>query len=235
MTDTNAALPESEAYIPRESKPEHAYPDGPRGVMGLYSWFKYGYIAFLALSSLLGILSLIMVVSPDLFSAMVDEFSYEFTPLDIVMSFASLAYIATFLFCVVMTCRVTYRTMRNLHTVGSQQVSNSPTMSVVYYFIPLANLVMPAQITSDIYRGTMKATDGVIKDGRVSLWWACWLISGVADRVSYAFGYGVESAAIGLISLVLSMVAAYTLMRLLRDISKAQEDLKHGGVASVFD
>ena len=210
------------------------YSDGPRSALGLFRWFRWGYIAFLAFSVVLAALSLLVVLSPDLFSATIDEYSYDFTMLDSVMTVAALAYIPIYLFCIIMTCRMTYRTMRNLHSIHSRDVKNSPAMSVGYYFIPFANLVMPPQVTSDIYRGTMNATNRPIKNGRISLWWACWLISSIADRLSLTLGYGIESTAISLLAIIVSMIAAFTLMRLFGDIAHAQEDMKHGGVADVF-
>lgn len=235
MTDIPDTGSINETYIQRETRPEHAYPDGPRSVMGLYSWFRFGYIAFISVTTVLGLLSLMVFIAPEMFSVYVDEYSYDFTPADLVMTGVSMAYIPVFIFCIVMTCRMTYRTMRNLHTVGSQHVKNSPTMSVVYYFIPFVNLVMPANATSDIYRGTMKATDGIIKDGRITLWWSCWIISSIAERVSLQLGYTIESTVLSLVGIALSIVAAYALLRLFRDIARAQEDLKYGGIASVFD
>jgi hypothetical protein len=210
------------------------YHDGPRSALGLYRWFRWGFIAFLALSVVLAVLSLMVVVSPGMFSAIIDEFSYDFTPLDTVMTVASLAYIPVYIFCIVMTCRMTYRTMRNLHTINGRDVKNSPAMSVGYYFIPFANLVMPPQVTSDIYRGTMAATGKVVRNGMISVWWACWLVSSIVDRLSFNLGYGIESTAVSLVAIIVSMISAFILMRLFRDIAYAQEDLKHGGVADVF-
>lgn len=235
MTDIETPGPDTEAYIQREAKPEHAYLDGPRSVLGLYRWFRIGYITYIA-AAVLYLLVAALILLPLARGANFQNWSPEaLTIIGSVMTVVPIGFLIVYIFCVVMTCRVTYRSMRNLHTIGSNQVSNSPTMAVVYYFIPFANLVMPAQVTSDIYRGTMRATDGVIKEGRISLWWASWLISNFSERIAGVLDFGLTAAILSIASLIFSIAAAYALMRIFRDIAKAQEDLKHGGVAAVFD
>lgn len=231
-TDTQ---PQDETYSTRSVPRPHVYPNGPRSVLSLYNWLRVGYITYIIVGLLFGLLIALILLPMTMGS---NVWTWPIGTLDAlgtIMVVLPICFMVIYLFCIIMTCRVTYRAMRNLHTIGSKHVSNSPTMSVVYYFIPFANLVMPAQVTSDIYRGTMHATDGIIKNGRVSLWWACWLISNIADRIATRLDFNLAGTIISLVSLVFSIVAAYALLSLFRDISHAQEDLKHGGIATVFD
>lgn len=95
-----------------------------------------------------------------------------------------LLLLAVYIVCIVMTCRLTYRMMRNLRLLGASRATISPGWAVGWYFIPFANLVMPMRAVDQIWRGTFnELNDFREPGGMIGAWWACWLISNFADSV----------------------------------------------------
>jgi uncharacterized membrane protein len=92
-----------------------------------------------------------------------------------------------YIVCIVLTCRLTYRMMRNLHQLGSPQVSISPGWAVGWYFIPFANLVMPVRAVTQIWHATFGELNAPREPaGMIGAWWACWLIGNFADSIGSA-------------------------------------------------
>ena len=102
----------------------------------------------------------------------------------LVAAWASLAAIMAFLACIVATCMLTFRLMKNLHIVAPDDVRTSATMSVLWYFIPVANLLKPARVVGEIWRATFNNVEEYGKDsGVVGLWWFAWVVWGFASRI----------------------------------------------------
>ena len=212
----------------------HAYTDGPRSALGLYGFMRWGLIAYIAIEVAFQALLSGYLVFPD----HLPSFMYQQSADDIhVLDAVGFVYFAICVVAFFFACRFTYRTMRNLHTIGSPAAEISPTWSVGFYFVPLANLAMPANAMSQIYHGTHEAVGEKSRHASpIPIWWSCWLLGGIlesiADRSSLT---GIWVFAIYATSALMSIVAAIVLMRMGSKIANKQELLKHGGIAHVFD
>src|SRR5262245_21319112 len=73
---------------------------------------------------------------------------------------SSLVMLIIYAVCIFLTCRLTFRMMKNLHLAGSGYVSTSAGWAVGSYFIPFVNLVIPVRAVGEIWRGTFAEVDG---------------------------------------------------------------------------
>lgn len=141
-----------------------------------------------------------------------------------------------FYVCAFFVARLTYRAMKNLYTVRSIVPDMSPVGTFLWYGVPFANLVKPSQGMHEIYKGSLYEAGTPAPDGRVSRWWAAWLVSIIASLVAGFSGLPLEiGIASMLVSLVAGIVAALLLRNLVREIAEAQQAMLLGGKASVFD
>lgn len=235
-TDRSRSVPEAASGVNK-----HAYLEGPRSVIGLSRWAVYGLSAFMiaefiwiAISAFLIWLFLPSTVAP---------FSQEQSVIiDYFIAAMGLLHSALFWFSAVLVLRVTYRAIKNLHTLGSKFVEMSPGWAVGWYFIPIANLWQPAKGMSQIYNGTFAAVgEPVPGESRIAIWWTCWILSNIAANISFRIsgfdnmGAGIPSFSFDVGSSVFGVLSAWALIRLIRPIAEKQELFKHGGIAQVFD
>jgi Domain of unknown function (DUF4328) len=133
--------------------------------------------------------------------------------------------------------RFTYRAMKNLHTVGSRTAKMAPIWTIGWHFVPIANIFQPAIGMSQIYHGTHEAVGEQSRDNSpIPLWWIAYLV--VNFPVALAIGIDAEPPlyfALAFATLVLSIIAGVTLIRIIRRVSERQEMLLHGGAVTVFD
>ena len=232
----------NEAYQEREVLSVHAYPGGPRSLNGLFVWLAGGLKIYMVAEIVLALSSVFLAWL--YLPSTVVPFTYEqLVTIDWGIRGAWLVQIVSFVFCVVMVCRVTYRAMRNLHTINSDEAEMSPGWAVGWYFIPFANLWKPAEGMSQIYHGTYQAVGEKSRaSSPIPAWWTLWLVGNFAANISQRMsgGFNGENFTTGVfvldtISSLSGALCAYLLLRLLRRVNERQELLKHGGVATVFD
>jgi hypothetical protein len=171
QTDTQSAEPSASPVL--------------RDPSGLWPWFR-GF-------AILYILSIVLLAGFNTAFLQISRGDPNYDPVDPAglatalgaMGGAVVAGVA-FIVCVVLTARLTYRMMRNLHRMGSPHVSIGPRWAVGWYFIPFANLVMPVKAVSEIWRGTFAAVNAAEKEprGAIGLWWAFWLIGNICDNIA---------------------------------------------------
>jgi hypothetical protein len=71
----------------------------------------------------------------------------------------------------------TYRASSNIHALGGRGIRFTPGWAVAWYLVPIANLWMPYQVMSEIWRisrnpiGPRSETTGRL----LPSWWFCWL------------------------------------------------------------
>ncbi|WOR15415.1 DUF4328 domain-containing protein [Hyphomonas sp. FCG-A18] len=243
MSDTSQeAARGTEPNEPHAVVPKHAYPNGPRSAKSLFKWLAGALKIYMAAELLMGIASafLLWLYLPDT----VAPVSYEvLTQFDLAIAAIAILQFTSLMFCYVMVSRVTYRTMRNLHTIGSKKAEMSPAWAVGWYFIPFANLWKPAEGMSQIYHGTYAAMgEKSAANSPIPLWWTFWLVSNVTANISMRLSGGFNgedysSTTFGLdvASSLFGVASAYLLLRLLRRVVDRQEAFKHGGMMTVFD
>lgn len=218
----------------KASKPYRGYEGGPRSATGLYQAMRIALIAYIVFEValqlvLIAYLNFAAQLPDFMFAEIADEFLYA----DLI----GLMYFGVGAVGFFFAARFTYRAMRNLHTINSPAAIISPFWAVAYYFVPFANLVMPANAMSQIYHGTHEAVGEESRSrSPIPLWWTCWLLAGVpqsiADNVSSA---PLIASGLYLTSGTLGVVGAVVLIRMGRRISERQEQFMHGGYSTVFD
>ena len=153
---------------------------------------------------------------------------------------AAVSSVIVFIVCIVLTARITYRMMRNLHQVGSGYVTIGPRWAVGWYFVPFANLVMPQKAVAEIWRGThAEIGDGKEPNGAIGWWWAFWLGGNILDNVAArlqgtsALGQqtlvSADQLTAGLVvsgvALVCMLIASILFISLFRSLVRAQSQM----------
>lgn len=103
----------------------------------------------------------------------------------------------TFFGAVVAFCFWIHRAYRNLRALGNppQSLEYSPGWAVGWFFIPLANLVMPYRVVSEIWAKsdpTARTREDIIYSvysapALVVVWWVSWLVSNIGERLASRF------------------------------------------------
>lgn len=229
-TDSDPSTP---GTVSSDSSPTGTQPQ-PRPLLPLAKPLRLGLRIFAA--SAVGtaatnaaiILFLTMAWSGQIGDSMLD-------PLGFGLDLAALVFIVVFLisyiFCVVMTCRWTFRAMKNLTLVGLAGTT-SPGWAVGWYFIPFANLWMPFKATQDIWHGSL---GGDTSTRLLGVWWALWIIANiVSNGANRVFGLEPElnvlrlSLGIDAVTSLMLAVAAFALGRIVVRVADAQD----GGFAN---
>ena len=222
----------ADTYLHQHSN--HGYAEGPRPVARLYELMRFGLFGYIVTEFIHIALYATIFLFPDTMLGNQTR-ALEFRQLAFLL--AELAYVAGAVIAFFCACRFIYRTMRNLHTIQSPAAKISPVWSVGYYFIPIANLFMPANALSQIYHGTHEAVGESSRHASpVPLWWTPWLISGIPETIADNLGvYGFGALTLHALSSALGITAALMLIRIGKRIADRQQLLKHGGIATVFD
>lgn len=222
---SNAAQSRAEKY---------RYPDGPRPLKNLYRGFRACMMVFIGTHVFYTGFMLLFISSAD------QHFLVAFggvALVDLAPAFAPISVVHTmvFLSCVVMSCRLTYRAMRNVWTVNSQDLTISPNFSVFSYFIPFVNLVAPVRAMDEIYTNSHAAA-GETRASHTALswWWVFWLLGSFVDRIVPMIEDLETAMLIFLLSGGLTLLAALLFLRIWSRILTLQKDFQTGAVSSVF-
>jgi hypothetical protein len=75
----------------------------------------------------------------------------------------------------------------NVRAMGATDMMGSPAWSVGWYFVPLANLVMPFVAMRELWRASAHPRDwqAAPAPAFLLLWWVCWLASNIAGTVAF--------------------------------------------------
>lgn len=76
--------------------------------------------------------------------------------------------------------------LRDVRTAGAVDLSAGPVGAVLWWFVPVANLVMPPKMVSELRKASMKPSDWQAVDGSalIGWWWTFWLVGGLANVVA---------------------------------------------------
>ncbi|HEV2914573.1 MAG TPA: DUF4328 domain-containing protein [Pyrinomonadaceae bacterium] len=133
-----------------------------------------------------------------------------------------------------------HRAYRNLPALGNprQQLEYSPGWAAGYFFIPILNLFVPFRVVKEIWRksepdvGTGESYMFYPPEAPalIGVWWAFWIASLFADRISYTFlnrADGPNSMLTGTwameVALILEIIAAVLAILVVRGINDRQE------------
>jgi hypothetical protein len=96
----------------------------------------------------------------------------------------------------VMWCVWIYRAAANLRAFGAQGLRHTPAWAVIWYFVPLANLVKPYQVMGELWRHSQAQWTGRAP-ALLPWWWGLWIVAQVvahvASRASWEASTAVES------------------------------------------
>ena len=156
----------------------------PRRIGGLWGWFRNLMIIAIVLQILF-----VGFESYEIVNGVQTDEDYQ-SPATMIWALSGLAlgivWFVVFLLCVVLTCRLTYRLAKNLHTIGTTVEVTSPGWAVGSYFVPLVNLFMPARAVTQIWRGTDQLSKApMMGSDFIGWWWAFWILSNFASTASF--------------------------------------------------
>lgn len=103
-------------------------------------------------------------------------------PSDVASDIVGYLQVALFITIAIFFLIWIYRTNKNLHALSREQMKYTPGWSVGWYFVPIANLIMPYQVMKEIWQVSHK--DPIAKPAIVGWWWCLWIISGLMDRLA---------------------------------------------------
>jgi hypothetical protein len=106
------------------------------------------------------------------------------------------------------------RSIANLPSLGGGEATVTPTMSIVWWFVPFANLVMPYRIVEELYQRI--APDRDVSTRLVLAWWVFW-VSGLLATLGAALFWGGATTAESLAT-ALSLYAVGDLLHLVAAI-----------------
>ncbi len=74
------------------------------------------------------------------------------------------------------------RSVDNVAGLGGGTPVATPTMSIVWWFVPVANLVMPYRTVADLYR--RMAPSERVGTGLVLAWWVVWILGNFVSQLA---------------------------------------------------
>jgi hypothetical protein len=163
-------------------------------------------------------------------------------PLVMTVGLSYLGYVAAMVLAILMVARWIYCAHANLRDAGIQELEFTPGWAVGWYFVPIANLFKPYQAMRELWTACHGEDNhfGGEAPAEAKVWWSNWLvgniISGIGTRISLIAGGDSETKAIGYVidvaSTALLMIAAFFLIKLVKEITHAQ--LNGAFVAEIF-
>ena len=77
--------------------------------------------------------------------------------------------------------------LAGVRRAGAEGLAVGPVGAVLWWFVPFANLVMPAKAVSELRKASIKPGDWQAVGGSalIWMWWAFWVISGIANALFF--------------------------------------------------
>lgn len=144
-----------------------------------------------------------------------DAFSPELAVVGATWIASALAFFVTaFLFA-----RFVYRANQNARVLGNQEPRYGPAGMVVWFFVPIANLIWPYEAFKDVYRCSFPAHEEPELHPMLSTWWVLWMGRCVTDVLVEQSSVGQIAALTGLWGLLAvgSALCATTVVRALAE------------------
>jgi hypothetical protein len=142
----------------------------------------------------------------------------------------ALLQMVVFFAAAIATLRWLYLAKANAFAFGAEDMMISPGWAVAWFFVPLANLVMPFVAMRETWKASAEPRDWQAAPAPVTLlfWWAAWLGAGaagvIAFRMTADFGKDAAAAAqiLFLAADLLSVASALLLVRIVAAIQAMQ-------------
>ncbi len=145
---------------------------------------------------------------------------------DVVIFLAAVFYLAVLVGTVVSFTRWELRVARNARQL-QPALRRSPAWAVAWWFIPLANLVLPYRVLGELWSASGR--DGSPGPAYLGAWWGCWIGGGLLGNLAGRVSAGATTApvaqladVIDVCSNALLVIAALLAMRLVADLTRRQ-------------
>ncbi len=129
----------------------------------------------------------------------------------------------------------------NIHALGGQSIRFTPVWAVGWYLVPIANVWMPYQVMSEIWRISRNSMDARSETTSRLLqwWWFCWLAYSVGGNLHWFIPvHGLEavvlSRLLSIVSLVFALVSAGVALVLIKRICAFQVRAADRLLSAVF-
>lgn len=146
--------------------------------------------------------------------------------------------LVVYLASVVLVAMWIHRAHANLHAIGLEGLEFTPGWAVGWYFVPFANLIKPFQAMRELWNTSTGLGDSYSAPApdAIKFWWGTWIVGNILSNIASRMvdpPMLQTGAIIGAISSALTIVCAWLLIKLIREITQAQNSRMH--VAEVFD
>jgi hypothetical protein len=200
----------------------------------LARWITYIFIGNglfeLAFSVTMLFVGPMLDVEPDF--ATDDEFTQVML---IAVGGAGCLQVVIFIIGVVLFCKWTSRSVSNARALGAIGMEHTPGWAVGYYFIPILNLFRPYMAIKETYLASDPEADAInwkhaTAPGFLLAWWLCWIFGNIVSqadiRMSNTNDLQMMAASwyVGLVSSVLTMIAAVLAARLVHSLADRQAE-----------
>lgn len=162
--------------------------------------------------------------------------------LALALAYMQVANGAFFVAGIFFAARLTYRSMRNVHIVRGSSELILPLWSVLWYVVPVFNLLMPPKAVQQIWSGTFG--DDPNAQSRAYLIWLWWICGIGSVACQLAFGYflrrdGFSGLSPGdflnVVRFALSLLGTFLFIRLFNYIARAQRLLIQRATIDTFN
>jgi len=144
---------------------------------------------------------------------------------------------------VIAVLRWIYLANGNAHAIGAEDMMVSPGWSVGWFFVPLANLVMPFIAMRELWKASANPKDWQAESASVTIaiWWGFWLAASLPGAISFQAGMdpakeaGTIAEAAYLASQLLSIPAALLLASIVGKVQAMQSRFVPGSAEALKD
>ena len=150
---------------------------------------------------------------------------YNFTIDDVVIAAGAAVYFLSLVTAVVCFIRWEYRVARNAKRLGTPAFS--PWWAVGWWFVPVANLVMPRRVMAELWRAS--APDGSSGPVYLGAWWGIGVGGFLLGRLAGGVSASATTASVlqladvvDIVSNALLIVATLLAMKLVGDLTRRQ-------------
>lgn len=200
----------------------------------IVKWTLGLFIAGMAIDAVSAMLELIIALNyPDYY-----DYYTPFQPGEKLIENISIGLmfvlVPVFIATVVLFCVWLFRAGKNARALGAQNMKHSAGMAVGYFFIPIANLFMPFFAAREIEKASNPEAgstgwEHTAASGILGVWWTLWICHRVLDQISMRMFMNSDpqvahaSSWVGFFSLMFSLGAALSAIRVIRHIQGLQE------------
>lgn len=196
--------------------------DGVKKLRGLFDILKLALIAWLIANAALLILSVLEITS------VVDYESLSGSSA-IILLIVSLGFILITILTTIVFGMWIFRAAANIRDESDLPMSDSPGMSVGWYFIPIFNWGKPYTAMRQIWNAST-GDHHFLDEGNPTLygWWAMWLVTNITANISLRITFSSDSSTPPQAALVLDIISGIAAIVLYFAASKVISTITEG-------